>query len=78
MIKGKGYTKSIDWWSLGVMLYEFIVGPIPFGAGEEDFDRFFMAFKAVAPLLLLLQFALARLLLPVLVVFHRFYEHCYE
>eukprot|EP00913_Durusdinium_trenchii_P005508 g5132.t1 len=43
VIKGKGYTKCIDWWSLGVMLYEFIVGPIPFGAGEEDQMKLFAA-----------------------------------
>eukprot|EP00932_Pfiesteria_piscicida_P011545 SRR837773.22723.p2 GENE.SRR837773.22723~~SRR837773.22723.p2 ORF type:complete len:194 (-),score=92.30 SRR837773.22723:44-625(-) len=36
VISGKGYTCIIDWWSLGVMMHEFIVGPQPFGADTED------------------------------------------
>jgi len=36
VILGKGYTCIVDWWSLGVMLYEFIVGPLPFA--QEDTD----------------------------------------
>eukprot|EP00913_Durusdinium_trenchii_P004420 g4099.t1 len=30
-IIGKGYTCAVDWWALGVMMHEFIVGPLPFG-----------------------------------------------
>lgn len=36
VIIGKGYTGAIDWWALGVMFHEFIVGPLPFGRGTED------------------------------------------
>lgn len=36
VITGKGYTCIVDWWSLGVMLHEFIVGPLPFGANVDD------------------------------------------
>lgn len=36
VIIGKGYTVTVDWWSLGVMMHEFIVGPLPFGADTED------------------------------------------
>jgi len=35
-ILGKGYTCAIDWWALGVMMHEFIVGPLPFGRDSED------------------------------------------
>jgi len=36
VISGKGYTCVADWWSLGVMMYEFIVGPLPFGRDAQD------------------------------------------
>lgn len=34
VITGKGYSSAVDYWSLGVMLYEFLCGGVPFG---EDF-----------------------------------------
>jgi len=36
LIIGKGYGLNVDFWSLGIMLYEFICGGVPFGEEEED------------------------------------------
>mmetsp|Transcript_81724 Transcript_81724/g.205640 ORF Transcript_81724/g.205640 Transcript_81724/m.205640 type:complete len:381 (+) Transcript_81724:65-1207(+) len=35
------YTDAVDWWALGVMLHEFVVGPLPFGRdGQERLEIF--------------------------------------
>ena len=36
VIIGKGYGLSADYWSIGIMLYEFMYGGVPFGEEEED------------------------------------------
>jgi cGMP-dependent protein kinase 1 len=36
VIVGKGYNFLADYWSLGVMLYEFLFCSVPFGENEED------------------------------------------
>ncbi|KAI9477072.1 kinase-like domain-containing protein [Zychaea mexicana] len=30
IIKSKGYSKAVDWWGLGVLIYEMLVGKSPF------------------------------------------------
>lgn len=32
MVEGKQYNELVDLWAVGVMLYEFINGYLPFGA----------------------------------------------
>jgi len=36
MILGKGYSFLVDYWSVGVILYEAFYGKFPFADGEED------------------------------------------
>ncbi|KAL5109531.1 hypothetical protein TcWFU_009964 [Taenia crassiceps] len=36
MITDTGYTRAVDWWCLGVLIYEMIVGKCPFCGPEED------------------------------------------
>ncbi len=31
VIAGKGYTFTVDLWSLGIMLFEFLTGFVPYG-----------------------------------------------
>lgn len=36
IITGKGYNTTADYWSLGIMLYEFLCGCLPFGDDVEE------------------------------------------
>jgi cGMP-dependent protein kinase len=36
VITGKGYGLNVDLWSVGIILYEFVCGGVPFGEEEED------------------------------------------
>ena len=44
ILSGKGYNFAVDLWSLGIMLYEFLWGGVPFG---EDVEDTFAIYKAV-------------------------------
>lgn len=36
IIMGKGYSYTVDIWSIGVCLYEFLCGGVPFGEDADD------------------------------------------
>ena len=38
MIRGEGATAAVDWWQLGVLIFEMATGDLPF-QGEGDDDR---------------------------------------
>jgi cGMP-dependent protein kinase len=36
IVTGQGYGLSADYWAIGIMLYEFLYGYVPFGEDEND------------------------------------------
>jgi serine/threonine protein kinase len=43
VLEGKSYSKSIDWWSLGVVMYELLLGFTPFEYTDGDLGSLFKA-----------------------------------
>lgn len=36
MLTRKGYTETVDWWSVGIMLYEMLIGYAPFSSDNNE------------------------------------------
>ena len=36
ILEGNNYNKSVDWWAMGIMLYELLFGKNPFNLQDED------------------------------------------
>ena len=36
MLSRKGYSELVDWWAVGVMTYEMLVGYAPFSGENND------------------------------------------
>ena len=40
IISGRGYSYAVDWWSLGILMYEMLVGRVPFD-GKNKQERIY-------------------------------------
>ena len=36
MLTDTSYTRAVDWWGLGVLIYEMLVGESPFPGEDEE------------------------------------------
>ena len=45
ILNGEKYDKAVDWWAVGIMLYEMIFGGKPFNLDSEDSNQMVMIQK---------------------------------
>lgn len=43
ILEDSEYGRAVDWWGLGVIMYEMMSGKLPFTAPAGDWDRLFQA-----------------------------------
>ena len=36
MIRNRGYGKSVDWWTVGVLIFEMTAGNVPFYSKDQQ------------------------------------------
>ncbi len=51
IINGKSYSFSVDYWSMGIILYEWFYGKVPFGYGIEDPIKIYKEINERTPIL---------------------------
>ena len=45
VLNGDGHSFQVDWWTLGILTYEMIVGQVPFYAGQRNYEKMFEQIK---------------------------------
>lgn len=45
LIKQSGHTKAVDWWALGVLIYELVCGYPPFSNASDEMEQMQMILK---------------------------------
>ena len=39
IVQNLPYGRGVDWWALGIMMYEMLVGSAPFDCNDDDDEK---------------------------------------